>query len=148
MLFLKIVANNTWYYIINKRAYYLSILLLISFNIMIIYFLINFGMDIIFIIISFLFFLILIFFTLGLKKYRNDDNCANFLPTIFKKDRIIKLIFVLLTLSVIILFLLFIFLILFFDIDVLIEYIESYFEYLIIGLGITIFPFVLKYYQD
>lgn len=67
MLFLKIVANNTWYYILNKRAYYLSILLLISFNIMIIYFLINFGMDIIFIIISFLFFLILIFFTLGLK---------------------------------------------------------------------------------
>lgn len=54
----------------NKRAYYLSILLLISFNIMIIYFFINFGMDIISIIISFLFFLILIFFTFGLKKYK------------------------------------------------------------------------------
>ena len=37
---------------------------------MIIYFFINFGMDIISIIISFLFFLILIFFTFGLKKYK------------------------------------------------------------------------------
>ena len=135
----------------SKRTYYLSTLLLASFVVMLLYIVFQFTPDIALILLSLVFFVVLVRFTISLKRDKDNNDSSNdnkYLPFVLQKNKFLRLVFASLAVSVIISAALAPIFVLILNVESLILYIESYFGYHILGLSIIVSPFVWKFLQD
>lgn len=136
----------------NNRIYHLILFLMASFIVMLLYIFFQFTPNIIFLLLSFIFFIALLIYILSMRdnicKNGSTDNHNKYLPIILQKSKILRVVFASLAVSVIITSFLFVVFNFIFGIDALILYVESYFMFHIIGLGVMVSPFVWKFLKD
>ena len=135
----------------RSSTYNLSLLLLACFVVMLIYIFSQFSSNITFWGLSVVFLAATVYFVACFKRDKESKgNASNnrYLPIALQQSKLLRIVFATLALAVIISAILIPLSLIFFDIEIIISYIENYFEYHILILSVLVLPIVIKYLRD